>query len=62
MIRVDMLGFNPIPICLLLSENIEIVSEESYHILKYMTLLPMVHNGTVGDDPQFIKLNALHTL
>jgi hypothetical protein len=40
MISVDVFGRNPIPIYLLLTENIETICEESFHTLKYMTLLP----------------------
>jgi hypothetical protein len=58
MIRVDVFGYNPVPIYFLLSENIEIVCEESYQSLKCMTLLSLM---TALTGPQFIKLDALQS-
>jgi hypothetical protein len=60
MIKVDVFGYNPIPVYLLLSENIETVCEESYHTLKYMTLLSLMFNEAGRDGgSHFIKLEAL---
>jgi hypothetical protein len=60
MIKVDVFGYNPIPVYLLLSENIETVCEESYHTLKYMTLLSLMVNAANRDDEShFIKLECL---
>jgi GTPase SAR1 family protein len=60
MIKVDVFGYNPLPVYFLLSENIETVCEESYHTLKYMTLLSLMVNAASRDgESHFIKLEAL---
>jgi hypothetical protein len=60
MIRVDVFGHNPAPIYFLLSENVELVCEESYRSLKCMTLLSLIAAAATSNNcPQFIKLDAL---
>jgi GTPase SAR1 family protein len=64
MIRVDVFGHNPVPIYLLLSENIENVCEESFRSLKCVNLLLYpVDAECAQKQPQstrrFIKLSFL---